>query len=248
MRRICIPVFLGWLALTGVPQAIGAESGAASSGAAPPAATTPDAAPPAATAPPDAAPAGTVDVKELMVPGPLGEEALGDPKAPVTVVEYVSMTCPHCARVHKTTFQTLKSKYIDTGRVYFVLREFPLDPLALAAIILARCAPPEKFFPIVDVLFELQDTWAFVDDPGTALVKILQPMGFTNDSVKACLGNQKLLDGVNWVHNRGEKNFGINGTPTFFFNGQRQMGELTSEDVDKIIAPMLPESLRIRGG
>jgi protein-disulfide isomerase len=220
MRRFGIPLFLGWLALAAAPHAIGAESGAAP--------------------PPAAAPADTVDVKELMVAGPLGEEALGDPKAPVTVVEYASMTCTHCARVQKTTFKGLKSKYIDTGRVYYVLREFPLDPLSVAAFMLARCAPPEKFFPIVDVMFELQDNWAFVDDPGTALLKILQPMGFTNDSVKTCLNDKKILDGVNWVRDRGEKKFGINGTPTFFFNGQRQVGELTTEDVDKIIAPMLP--------
>lgn len=220
MRRFGIPLFLGWLALAAVPQAIGAESGAAP--------------------PPSAAPADTVDVKELMVPGPLGEESLGDPKAPVTVVEYASMTCTHCARVQKTTFKGLKSKYIDTGRVYYVLREFPLDPLSLAAFMLARCAPPEKFFPIVDVMFELQDNWAFVNDPGTAVVKILQPMGFTNESVKTCLSDQKILDGVNWVHDRGEKKFHINGTPTFFFNGQRQVGELTIEDVDKILTPMLP--------
>jgi len=228
MRRFGIPLFLGWLAFAAVPQAIAAESGAAP--------------------PPAAAPADMVDVKELMVAGPLGEEALGDPKAPVTVVEYASMTCTHCARVNKTTFKALKSKYIDTGRVYFVLREFPLDSLARAAIMLARCAPPEKFFPTIDVMFELQDNWAFVDDPGTALVKILQPMGFTNDSVKTCLNDQKILDGVNWVQDRGEKKFGIKGTPTFFFNGQRQVGELTIEDIDKIIAPMLPASLRIRGG
>jgi protein-disulfide isomerase len=220
MRRYGIPLFLGWLALAAVPQAIGAEN--------------------AAAPPPAAAPADTVDVKELMVAGPLGEEALGDPKAPVTVVEYASMTCTHCARVQKTTFKGLKSKYIDTGRVYYVLREFPLDPLSVAAFMLARCAPPEKFFPIVDVMFELQDNWAFVDDPGTALLKIVQPMGFTNDSVKTCLNDKKILDGVNWVRDRGEKKFRINGTPTFFFNGQRQVGELTIEDVDKIIAPMLP--------
>jgi len=236
MRRFGIPLFLGWLAMAGIPQAIGAEA-------------TPPAAPPADAAPSDSKTTPpAVDVKELMVPGPLGEQALGDPKAPVTVVEYVSMTCPHCARVHKTTFRALKSKYIDTGRVYFVLREFPLDPLALAAIMLARCASPEKFFPAVDVMFELQDNWAFVDDPGTALSKVLQPMGFTNDSIKACLNDKKILDGVNWVRDRAEKKFGIEGTPTFFFNGQKEVGELSIEDVDKIIAPMLPESLRIRGG
>ena len=227
MRRYGIPLFLGWLALAGIPHAVGAE-------AAPPASPPADAAP----ADSEAAPT-TVDVKELMVAGPLGDKALGDPKAPVTVVEYVSMTCPHCARVHQTTIKALKSKYIDTGKVYFILREFPLDDLALAAIMLARCAPPEKFFPSVDVMFELQDNWAFVDDPSSALTKVLQPMGFTDDSIKACFANQKILDGVNWVHDRGEKLFGIEGTPTFFFNGQKQVGELSIDDVDQIIAPML---------
>ena len=238
MRRIGIPLFLCWMAFAGGPGAIGAEGSAT-----PPDAKAPAVSPkatPAAPAPSEAEPPATVDVRELMVPGPLGEEALGDPKAPVTVVEYVSMTCPHCARVHGTTFKVMKSKYIDTGRVYFVLREFPLEPLALAAIMLARCAPADKFFPAVGVMFELQDSWAFVDDPGSALFKVLQPIGFTEQSVKACLDNQKILDGVNWVRDRGEKKFGIRGTPTFFFNGQRQVGELTSEDVDKIIAPMLP--------
>ena len=171
MRRFGIFITFGWLALVGAPQAIGAESGAA-----PPAETAPSIEPGAPPA--DADKPVTVDVKELMVPGPLGEQTLGDPKAPVTIVEYVSMTCPHCARVHHTTFQALKSKYIDTGRVYFVLREFPLDPLATAAIMLARCLPADKYFPAVSVMFELQDSWAFVDDPTTALFKILQPFGF----------------------------------------------------------------------
>ena len=241
MRRFGILVTIGWLALAGAPPAVGAESGTA-----PPADNAPTITPGAPPA--DAEKPVTVDVKELMVPGPLGEEALGDPKAPVTIVEYVSMTCPHCARVHRTAFQTLKSKYIDTGRVYFVLREFPLDPLATAAIMLARCVPADKYFAAVSVMFELQDSWAFVDDPTTPLLKILQPFGFTEDSVKTCLGDKKILDGINAVRDRGEKVFGIKGTPTFFFNGQRQAGELSIEEIEKTIAPMLPESLRIRGG
>ena len=237
MRRFGILVTIGWLLFVGAPQALGAESGAATPG---------DAAP---TISPGEVPAPTpssgedkpvtVDVKELMVPGPLGEETLGDPKAPVTIVEYVSMTCPHCARVHQTTFKALKQKYIDTGRVYFVLREFPLEPLATAAIMLARCAPADKFFPAVSVMFELQNNWAFVDDPMPALVKILQPLGFTDEKVQACLSDQKILNGVNAVRDRGEKKFGIKGTPTFFFNGVRQSGELSIEEVEKIIKPML---------
>jgi protein-disulfide isomerase len=237
MRRFGILVTLGWLALAGAPQAIAAETGASSPGETAPTISpgdTPAPAPPAAEDKPV-----TVDVKELMVPGPLGEEALGDPKAPVTIVEYVSMTCPHCARVYQTTFKVLKSKYIDTGKVYFILREFPLEPLATAAIMLARCAPADKYFPAVSIMFELQNNWAFVDDPMAALLKILQPLGFTEEAFQSCLNDQKILNGVNAVRDRGDKKFGIRGTPTFFFNGRRESGELSINEIEKIITPML---------
>jgi protein-disulfide isomerase len=237
MRRFGILVTIGWLAFVGAPQALGAESGAASSGETAPTISPGEVPAPAPSAEEDKP--VTVDVKELMVPGPLGEEALGDPKAPVTVVEYVSMTCTHCARVHQTTFKTLKSKYIDTGKVYFVLREFPLEPLATAAIMLARCAPADKYFPAVSVMFELQNNWAFVDDQMPALLKILQPLGFTEDAFQSCLNDQKILNAVNAVRDRGEKKFGIHATPTFFFNGRREAGELSIEEVEKIFLPML---------
>ena len=90
----------------------------------------------------------------LMQPGPLGDMALGDEKAPVTIIEYASMTCPHCAAFHATTYPELKKRYIDTGKVRFIFREFPLDQLALAAFVLARCAGPDKYFPMIETLFQ----------------------------------------------------------------------------------------------
>lgn len=173
---------------------------------------------------------------EIMVPGPLGEEALGDPKAPTTVIEYASMTCTHCQRFHSEVYPAFKKKYIDTGKVYFIFREFPLDPLAASGFMLARCAPPERYFPIIDLLFDRQRDWAFVDDPAAALLNVVKQAGFTQESFKACLTNQKILDGVNWVKDRGAEKFGVDATPTFFFNGVKKSGELSLEEIDKLVA------------
>jgi protein-disulfide isomerase len=168
----------------------------------------------------------------LMVAGPLGEEALGDPKAPNVVIEYASMTCPHCQRFHSEVYPEFKAKYIDTGKVYFIFREFPLDAVATSAIMLARCAPEGRYFPIVDLLFDHQSEWAYVDDPMSALLNLLKQAGFTQESFNACLANQTVLDGVNWVKQRGTTEFGVNATPTFFFNGVKKDGEQSMAEID----------------
>lgn len=178
---------------------------------------------------------GGAATSELMEPGPLGEMTLGEANAPNTVIEYVSMTCPHCARFHNDVYPSFKEKYIDTGKVLFVLREFPLDPLATSAIMLARCQPKDRFFPIVDLLFEQQNSWAFVQDPKTALINLVKQAGITEEQFTACLTNQSILDGVNWVKNRASEKFGVDSTPTFFFNGEKRSGELSLEEIDKII-------------
>jgi protein-disulfide isomerase len=172
---------------------------------------------------------------DLMAPGPLGEMALGDPDAPNVVIEYASMTCSHCQRFHQETYRPFKEKYIDTGKVYFVFRPFPLDQLAAAATVLAYCAPKERFFPIIDLLFDEQDKWAFVQQPVPALLDLVKQAGFTEDSFKACLTNQTIIDGVNWVRDRAEKQFGVNSTPTFFINGVKKPGEQTLEELDKVL-------------
>ncbi len=187
-------------------------------------------------------PSDTVDVKELMVPGTLGEMALGDPNAPVTIVEYASMTCPHCQRFHSETYPTLKSNYIDTGKVYFVFRDFPLDSLAFGAVMLARCAEPGQYFPIVDALFDHQSEWAFVNDPVSALEGMVAPFGIDADKAQTCLMNEDLYNGINGVATRAVDQFGVRGTPTFFFNGKRAVGELSVNAVDQILAPLLGDA------
>jgi protein-disulfide isomerase len=181
----------------------------------------------------------TVSTGDLLAAGPLGERALGDPAAKVTVVEYASMTCSHCAAFHDETFTPFKEKYVDTGKVRFIFREFPLDALATSAFMLARCVPEDRYFPVVDILFRQQQNWAFVDDPAKALFNVVKQAGFTQESFRACLTNQKILDGVNSVKDRGSNEFGVASTPTFFINGKKMSGALSLEDMDKEIEPLL---------
>jgi protein-disulfide isomerase len=181
----------------------------------------------------------SVNVTELMEPGPLGDKAIGDPNAKVTVIEYASMTCSHCQHFATTTYEPFKEKYVDTGKVYFIMREFPLDPLATAAIMLARCAPNDSYFEVVHLLFERQPQWAFVEDPVSALLGFAKQAGFTEETFNACLTNQQILDGVTSVRDRAADKFGVNATPTFFINGVAHPGALSLEQLDGIIQPLL---------
>ncbi|MDJ1157833.1 DsbA family protein [Chelatococcus sp. SYSU_G07232] len=183
--------------------------------------------------------AQSVPLAELDVAGPLGDVALGAKDAKVTVIEYASMTCSHCATFHEKTYPALKSKYVETGKVRFILREFPLDPLATAGFMLARCGGNEKYYPITDLLFQQQRTWAFSDKPLDALSQLMKQAGFTQESFESCLKDQKIYDAVNAVKNRAVEKFGVNSTPTFFINGQIQRGALTVEELDKILMPLV---------
>jgi protein-disulfide isomerase len=181
-----------------------------------------------------------VPVDELMKPGPLPEMALGKPDAPVTVVEYASMTCGHCAHFHNDVFPKFKEKYIDSGKVYFVMREFPLDNLAAAAFILARCAGDNKAFPLISVLFEKQEQWAFVrGNPVPELFKLAKQAGFTQESFDKCLNDAKLLEQITAVRTRANEKFGVSSTPTFFINGKRLQDAATLAAFDKAITPLL---------
>lgn len=185
----------------------------------------------------------TPSVADLMKPGALKEMAMGSEKAPVTIVEYASMTCPHCAHFQETTFPTLKKQYIDTGKVRYILREFPLDPVAAAGFMLARCSGDTdsgKYFAIVDTLFRQQRDWA-VAKPLPPLLAIAKQAGFTEETFHACLANQKLLDGIEAVRQRAVDQYGVNSTPTFFINGKKQTGDVSLADMEKVMKPYLKE-------
>ncbi|MEN0117337.1 MAG: DsbA family protein [Agrobacterium cavarae] len=182
---------------------------------------------------------GDVDMAAVLKPGALPDRALGDPNAPVKIVEYMSMTCPHCAHFHNTVFDEIKKKYIDTGKVYFIIREFPFDPRAAAAFMLARCAPEQQYFPFVSMLFKQQQSWATAQDARAALLQMSKMAGFSQESFEACLTNQKLLDDVNATMQRGATEFGVNSTPTFIINGKKYSGDMSVETMSALIDKLL---------
>ncbi len=191
--------------------------------------------PPAVAAP---APSGKVDMAKLLEEGALPEKTIGNADAPVTIVEYASMTCGHCANFHNDTLPAIKEKYVDTGKARIVFREFPFDPRAEAGFMLARCAD-DKYFAMVDVLFKQQRNWAGVDNAREALLQIARLAGFSQESFEACLTNQKLLDDVRAVRTRGANDFGIDATPTFFINGNKYSGALKVAEMSAIIDSLL---------
>jgi protein-disulfide isomerase len=185
-----------------------------------------------------AVPVPDVPIADLMQPNPLGEMSMGDANAPITVIEYASMTCPHCAHFSEATFPELKKRYIDTGKVRFMFREFPLDRLALAGFLLARCAGPEKYFPLVETLFAQQRDWV-VERPLQPMYAIAKQAGVSQQAFEACLDNRQLIDGVEKVRSQASEKFGVNSTPTFFINGKRVAGALSIEEMEKEFTPYL---------
>jgi protein-disulfide isomerase len=194
---------------------------------------------PSATAAPKT-PAGGVEVSsaDLLTPGPLGDEVQGAANAPVTLIEYASMTCPHCANFHETTYPEMKKKYIDTGKIRFIFREFPLDTLAMAGSMLARCAGKEKFFPLIETLFAQQKEWV-TQKPMQPLLAIARQAGFTQQSFEECLANQQVQNGIEEGRQRAVQRLNVQSTPTFFINGKLFRGTLTMQELDKEMAPYL---------
>lgn len=182
-----------------------------------------------------------VNVEALHQPGPLGDMVLGSENAPVTIVEYASVTCPHCATFHQQTYPALKSKYIDTGKVRLIFREFPTAPapVAIAGFMLARCSG-DKYFPLLDALFGQQRSWA--QDPYNGFLRIARQAGFTQESFDTCLKDEKLASAIQQVAQRGNTEFNVESTPTFFINGKKYVGALTVAELEKILEPLLKSS------
>ena len=207
----------------------------------PAAATTPAAMKTVPAATPAAASLPTPDVPldQLMAPGPLPEMVLGDANAPVTVVEYASMTCPHCADFHKRVFPDFKTKFIDTGKARLIFREFPLDNLAAAVSELARCLGPVRYFAFVGTMFDRQAEWHTGDNDLPKLQDISKQAGFTDDSFKKCVTDQKMLDAIKETRKIADEKFHVDSTPTFFVNGVKLKEGHEIADFDKAMAPYL---------
>src|SRR5712672_320668 len=165
-----------------------------------------------------------------------GDRILGKADAPITIIEYASLTCPHCAHFDVTVLPKLKEKWIDTGKVKLVLRDFPLDEPALRAAMVARCAPPDRFYPLVDTFFAQQEQWATSRDYRAALEKLAKLGGISNKEFAACISDKKLEDQVAQSRLTASQRLGVDATPTFFINGKKFDGAPTLEAFDKALS------------
>jgi len=169
----------------------------------------------------------------------LAEGSLGDAKAPVTVVEYASLTCPHCADFADNTFEAFKKKYVDSGKVHYLYRDFPFDQAGLRAAMMVRCSGPEHFFGFLEILFKSQTSWAGSSDPLAELAKIARLGGMSKEDFDACMANKELMDGILKGEVEAQEKLKVEATPTFIVNGVKHEGNLSLEAFDGILAPLL---------
>ena len=172
---------------------------------------------------------GTVDLDAALAP-----RTIGNPDAKVTLVEYFSLTCPHCARFHAETYPKLKEKYIDTGKLRMEFRDYPLDQWALRAAALARCVPEKHYSAMIDVLMKQQASWARAADPLAALLRIGQLAGLNRDAAQACMTNPKLLDGIIASRLEGSKKYEVESTPSFLLDDEK-VRAYTFEEFEELL-------------
>ena len=171
---------------------------------------------------------------------PLADLVVGSDGAAVTIVEYASLTCGHCANFHNKVLPALKQKYIDTGKARLVFRNFVLNTVDLAAVMLTRCVEPAKAYPFSVELFGSQESWAFVDKPLDQLRERAAKQGLDTAAVDACLANEKLSESVQDVRGHAEDKLKVDSTPTFFINGVKFAGRSDRiEDFDAALAPLV---------
>ena len=178
---------------------------------------------------------------DVAKPVSLPDMALGPANAPVTITEYASMTCPHCAAFNAEVFPKIKSTYIDTGKIRYVFREFPLDIKAAAGSMLARCIAKDdagKYFAVVDMLFRQQSDWVMKNTTET-LTRIGKQAGLSEKAVEDCLKDQALLDKIAADQKYAAEVLKVNSTPTFFINGDVIKGEASFDEFDKKIKSLL---------
>lgn len=168
-----------------------------------------------------------------------GEMALGAEDAPVTIIEYASLTCPHCANFHVNTLPRLKRAYVDSGKVRILYRDFPLNDPALRAAVLARCAGPKRYFPFLDLLYRRQAAWSRAADPLAELAGIARLGGVGRARFDACMADRELGDAILKVRREGSAKYKIEATPTFIVEGKRYVGFLTFEQFERILEPLL---------
>jgi protein-disulfide isomerase len=187
-----------------------------------------------------ATPAVAAGETVIDVESALKERSVGDPAAPVTIIEYASLTCPHCASFHNDTYKAFKARYIDTGKVRLIYRDFPLDGVALRGAAMARCAVDQRYFGLLEVLYKTQKNWARAGDPVAELLNVGRLAGINQEMFDACLASEELLDGILAMRQRGSAD-GVRSTPTFVINDKVYPGSRSIEEFAEIIEPLLKE-------
>jgi len=167
------------------------------------------------------------------------EAVLGKKDAPVTIVEYASFTCPHCAQFHNSVLPAIKSEFIETGKVRLVYRDFPLDQMAFAASRVARCAGPDRYFPFVDAFFSSQSKWAADANPMVALSRIARLGGMSQADFEGCLKKQDVANKVLAQRLDADKTYGVRSTPTIIINGDLYSGGLAVDQLRAVIKKKL---------
>jgi len=170
------------------------------------------------------------------------DRILGSPEAPITIIEYASMTCPHCASFHADTLPTIKKNWIETGRARLVYRDFPLDGLALRAAALASCVEGDRYFSFVDTLFRGQQTWARAQDPLGALAKIARLAGMNQETFDSCVGDNATLDRLLQQRVEATEAFDIQSTPSFIVNGKKIEGARTTQQFEQVLEAADPKT------
>ena len=193
---------------------------------------------------PDSAPSGAApaaNAASLLAPN-AEDRVLGKADAPITIVEYASLSCPHCAHFANTVLPALKKKWIDPGKVKLVFRDFPLDEPALRAAMIARCAPPERFYAYVDTFFAAQDKWVMSRDYREALARLVKLGGMSQNEFENCLKDTALENKIVEGRFVASKELDVGSTPTFFINGTKFAGAPTLEEFDKVLSSLAAKS------
>ena len=186
-------------------------------------------------------------IAEIMQPGELPEMALGRADAPVTIVQYASMTCPYCRQFQRDTFPVLKREYIDTGKVRYILREFPIGHQSGLATIALRCAPAEKYFALYDKLMVQQATWVSQEVRPDPIFKVAAQVGMTRAQFDSCRENRGMIQALNRVKERG-RTLGVIGTPNFFVQGKLVKTVIGIKEIREMVDPILAGRVAASGG
>lgn len=178
---------------------------------------------------------------EVDIEAAMADRSMGKDDAPVTMIEYASLTCPHCAHFANNLLPEVKRRLIDTGKLKLIFRDYPLDTFAMKAALMARCAEPEKYFDLIEVIFKNQERWAKSQDPVKGLIQLGKLAGMNEDFIKACMANEEMQSGILARVQDAQKNYKLESTPTFIFNNgaEKMSGDKEVKDFEAVVNKLI---------